>query len=127
MLNLFGSTSSVSYQFLVLESPLFQVIFMKNHAKNPLFEGLFYNLKGLELFSKTNFVSSWVSEGLKFDRICILCYPFGFWHRLFVPTPLRLQDLHILIITHSFPKIFGIESMHIVFYQTHISGNTRMN
>ena len=65
MLNIFASSSSVSCQFLVLESPLFQVIFMKNHAKNPLFEGLCYNLKGLELFSKTNFESSWVSEGLK--------------------------------------------------------------
>ena len=65
MLNLFGSTSSVSYQFLVLKGPLFKVFFMKNHAKNPLFEGLCYNLKGLELFSKTNFESSWASEGLK--------------------------------------------------------------
>ena len=45
MLNLFGSSSSVSCQFLVLESPLFQVISMKNQAKNPLFEGLCYNLK----------------------------------------------------------------------------------
>ena len=49
MLNLFGSISSVSYQFLVLESPFIQVIFMKKYAKNPLFEGLCYNLKGLEL------------------------------------------------------------------------------
>ena len=65
MLNYFGSSSSVSCQFLVLESPLFQVIFMKNHTKNPLFECLCYNLKGLELFSKTNFESSWASEGLK--------------------------------------------------------------
>ena len=65
MLNLFGSISSVSYQFLVLESPFIQVIFMKKHAKNPLFEGLCYNLKGLELFSKTNFESSCVSEELK--------------------------------------------------------------
>ena len=65
MLNLFGSISSVSYQFLVLESPFIQVIFMKEHAKNPLFEGLCYNLKGLELSSKMNFESSLVSEGLK--------------------------------------------------------------
>ena len=64
MLNIFGSTSSVSNQFLVLESSLFQVIFMKNNAKNPLYEGLCYNFKGLELFSKTNF-ESLVSEGLK--------------------------------------------------------------
>ena len=65
MLNLFGSISSVTYQFLVLVSPFIQVIFMKKYAKNPLFEGLCYNLKGLELFSKTNFESSCVSEGLK--------------------------------------------------------------
>ena len=65
MLNLFGSISSVSYQFLVLESPFIQVIFMKKDAKNPLFEGMCYNLKGLKLFSKTNFESSCVSEGLK--------------------------------------------------------------
>ena len=44
MLNLFSSSSSVSCQFLVLESPLFQVIFMKNYVKNSLFEGL----KGVE-------------------------------------------------------------------------------
>ena len=65
MLNLFGNMSCVSYQFLVLESPLFQVIFMKDHTKNPLFEPLCYNHKGLELFSKMNFESSLVSEGLK--------------------------------------------------------------
>ena len=90
MLNRFGSTSSVSCQFLVLESSLFQVIFMKNQAKNPIFEGLCYNLKGLEFFSKTNFESSWVSEGLKIYRICILCYPFGFWHQLFCPSPFKI-------------------------------------
>ena len=77
MLNLFGSTSSVSYQFLVLESPLFQAIFMKNHAENPLFEGLCYNHKGLELFSKTNFESSWAFKGLK---ICnIMYFMLSFW------------------------------------------------
>ena len=65
MLNLFGNNLSISYQFLVLESPFIQVIFMKKHTKNPLFEGLFYNLKGMELFSKTNFESSRKSEGLK--------------------------------------------------------------
>ena len=46
MLSLFGSISFVSYQFLVLEGPFIQVIFMKKHTKNPLFEGLCYNLKG---------------------------------------------------------------------------------
>ena len=65
MLNLIGSISSVSYQFLVLESPFIRAIFMKKHAENPLFEGLCYYLRGLELFSKTNFETSWVSEGLK--------------------------------------------------------------
>ena len=65
MLNLFGSISSVSYQCLVLGIPFIQVIFLKKHAKNPLSEGLCYNLKELELFSNTKFESSWVSEGLK--------------------------------------------------------------
>ena len=65
MLNLFGSISSVPYQFLVLESPFIQEIFMKKLAKNPLFEGLCYNLKGIDLFSKTNFESSCMSERLK--------------------------------------------------------------
>ena len=78
MLNLFGSSSSVSCQFLVLESPLFQVIFMKNHAKNPLFEGLCYNHKGLELFLKTNFESSFASEGLKICKIMYFLLPFWF-------------------------------------------------
>ena len=50
MLNLFGSSSSVSCQFLVVESPLIQVIFMIKYAKNLLFEGLCFNLKGLKLF-----------------------------------------------------------------------------
>ena len=71
MQNLFGSSPSVSYQFLVLESPLIQVIFMKKYNKNPLFEGLCYNLKGLELFSKTNFESSWAFDWLK---ICNIVY-----------------------------------------------------
>ena len=61
--------SSVWCQVLVLVSPFFQVIFMKNHAKNPLFEGLCYNNKGLELFSKTNFESSWAFEGPKICKI----------------------------------------------------------
>ena len=65
MLDLFGTISSVSYQFLVLGIPFIQVIFMKKHVENPLFEGLCYNLKGLELFSKTNCESSWVPKGLK--------------------------------------------------------------
>ena len=65
MLNFFGSISYISYQFYVLESPFIQVIFKKKHTKNPLFERLCYNLKGLELFSKKNFESSCVSEELK--------------------------------------------------------------
>ena len=89
MLNLFGSISSLTYQFLVLESPLIQVIFMKKHAKNPLFEGLCYNLKGLELFSQMNFESSWVFEGLK-----IFSSPFNI--RKFCHTYLDLwsYDIH---------------------------------
>ena len=66
MLNLFGSILSVLYQYLVLKIPFIQVIFMKKHAENPVFEGLCYNLKGLELFSKTIFESSLVSGRLKF-------------------------------------------------------------
>ena len=89
-----GSTSSVSCQFLVLESPFIQVIFMKKHTKNPLFEGLYYNLEGLELYSKINFESSWVSEGLKIDRICILCYPFGLF---FCPPPLSRRTKSIML------------------------------
>ena len=88
MLNLFCSTSSVSYQFLILESSLFQVIFMRNHTKIPFFEGLCYNHKGLELFSKTNFESSLASEGL---TICkILCYPFGL---IFCPSPFKVEQI----------------------------------
>ena len=89
MLNLFGSISSVLYQFLVIESPFIQVIFMKKQAKNPLFEGLCYNLKGLELFSKTNLNLPGCLKGWKFDRICILWYHFGFWNWLFCPSPFK--------------------------------------
>ena len=78
MLNLFSSSQSVSCQFLVLDSSLFQVIFMKNHSKNPLFEGLCYNLKGLELLSKMNFESSWVSEGLKICKTMYFLLSFWF-------------------------------------------------
>ena len=88
MLNLFGSISSVSYQFLVLKSPFIQVIFMKKHAKNPLFEGLCYNLKGLELFSKTNFESSWAFEGLKICKTMYFVLPFWFLASTFLSLPL---------------------------------------
>ena len=84
MLNLFSSSSS--------ESPLFQVIFMKNHAENPLFEGLCYNHKGFELFSKTNFESSWAFEWLKICNIMYFVLPFWFLASTFlVPTPLSLK------------------------------------
>ena len=44
--------------FWSLKVPLFQVIFMNIPVKNPLLVGLSYNLKGFELFSKTNCESS---------------------------------------------------------------------
>ena len=86
MLYHFGSISSVSYQFLVLESPFIQ--------------GLCYNLKGLELFSKTNFESSCASEGLKICTwLWILCYPFGL---VFCPSPsneeMKQISFHYLIL-----------------------------
>ena len=96
MLNLFGNSISVSYQFLVLESPLFQVIFMKNHAKNPLFEGLCYDHKELELFSRTNFESSWAFEGLKICKITYFVFLFWFLASTFlVPTPLNTANVFI--------------------------------
>jgi len=70
--------------YLFGASPFFQVIFMKNHVKNPLFEGLCYNHKGFELF--LNLLGH--LRGWKFDRLCILCYPFRFCHRLFWSLPL---------------------------------------
>ena len=47
---LFDETFSISSSVLCLESPLFQVIFMKNHIKIPLFEGLYYTYEGLSSF-----------------------------------------------------------------------------
>ena len=62
---------------------------MKSHNKNPLFEGLCYNHKGFELFSKANFESSWEFEGLKSDHIKYFLLPFRFLASTFlVPTPL---------------------------------------
>ena len=91
MLNLFGSISSVLYHFLVLESPFIQVIFMKEHINNLLFVGLCYNLKGLGLFSKTNFESSWAFEGLKICKIMYFVLPFWLLALTFlVPTPLSI-------------------------------------
>ena len=93
MLNLFGSTSSVSCQFLVFESPFIQVIFMKKHAKNPLFEGLCSNLKGLELFYKTNFesiLSVWRAETLIEYVFCATLLVSGI--DFFVPPPLRKEE-----------------------------------
>ena len=81
MLNLFGSISSVSYQFLVLESPFIQVIFMKKHVKIPLFEGLCYILKGFELFSKANFES--LIE-------CVFRATLLIW--FLIPPPLRILE-----------------------------------
>ena len=98
MLNFFGISSSVSYQFLVLESPLFQVIFMQNHAENPLCEGLCYNHKEFELFSKTNFESSWAFEWLKICRIMYFVLSFWFLASTFlVPTSLITNSVAILI------------------------------
>ena len=88
MLNLCGSSSSASYQFLVFESSLFQVNFYEKTHQNSLFEGLFYNHKGFELFSKTNFYLPERLRGWKFVRLL----PFWFLASTFlVPTPLRAQ------------------------------------
>ena len=43
-------------------------------------------LKGLELFSKTNFESSWASEGLKICKTMYFVLPFWFG---FSPSPLN--------------------------------------
>ena len=59
MLNLFSSSSFVSCQFLVLESPLSQVIFLKNCNKIPNLKAFSYDHKGFELFSKMSLESSW--------------------------------------------------------------------
>ena len=105
MLNHFGSSSSVSYQILVIESPFIQVIFMKKHTKNPLFEGLCYNLKGLELFSKTNFESSWVSEGLKIWWNMYFVLPFWFLaSTFFVPSPLNRETYTVKHTCKLFPS-----------------------
>ena len=105
MLNLCGSSSSASYQFLVFESPLFQVIFMKNHAKNSLFEGLCH--KGLELFSKTNFESSWAFEGLK------ICKSMYFVHRL-LQIGNQWATFFLSIKTTYLPKISGEQCTHTI-------------
>ena len=105
MLNRFGSSSSVSCQFLVLKSPIFQVIFMKNHTKNPLFEGLCYNHKGLELFSKTNFESSWAFEGLSICNIIYFVLPFWFLaSTIFVPSPLNRETYTVKHTCKLFPS-----------------------
>ena len=66
---------------------------MKNHVEFPLFEGLCYNLKGLELFSKMNFESSWVLRGENLiDYVfcaTILVSDINF----FVPPPLTSEFL----------------------------------
>ena len=92
MLNRFGSSSSVSCQFLVVESPLIQVIFMIKHAKNLLFEGLCFNLKGLKLFSKTNFwifLGVWRAENLIEYVFCATLLVSGI--DPFVPPPLKVD------------------------------------
>ena len=87
MLNFFGSISSIPYQFLVLESPFIKVIFMKNTSKIPYLKAcLIINCKGLELFSKTNFESCWVSEGLK---ICKTMYFVLSFCLVFCPCPFK--------------------------------------
>ena len=67
MLDHFVSTSSVSCQSLVLESPLFQVIFMKNYAENPLFDGHVTIIRDHSFF-----------KNLLFSGIDFFCpYPFN--------------------------------------------------
>ena len=108
-MNWFGGSYSVSYQFLILKSPFIQVIFIKStkHTKNPLFEGLYYNLKGLGPFSKTNFEFFWVSEGLKICQNMYFCYPIGFLHRLFYPYPFQLVFKYLVCSIYHCCQQFG--------------------
>ena len=57
--------------------------------QNPSFEGKCYDLKGLELFSKTNFESSLASEGLKICKI--MYFMLSFWFD-FLPLPPKQID-----------------------------------
>ena len=98
-MNWFGSSTSVSYQFLVLKSPFIQVIFMKKHTKNPSFEGLCFNLRGLGSF--LNF--SGCLKGWKFVGICIFCYPFGFLH----PYPFKSVFKYLLCSIYNCCQQFG--------------------
>ena len=90
----------VSFWFLKVPS------FMKKHTKNPLFEDLCYNLTGLELFSKMNFESSWVSEGLKIWKNMYFVLPYWF---------LASTLLSLLYKTKNEIKITNLQHSHIVW------------
>ena len=64
-------------------------VFTPKSLQNPSFEGKCYDLKGLELFSKTNFESSLASEGLKICKI--MYFMLSFWFD-FLPLPPKQID-----------------------------------
>ena len=48
-------------------------------------------------------------KGWKFDRIFILCYPFGFWHELFfVPPPFSIETYTVKHPCKLFPSCLGV-------------------
>ena len=66
--------------FLVLESPLFHVIFMKNHVKNPLFD--FFQTK-LWIF-----LGTWGTENLSDYVFCVTFLVYGM--NFFGPYPFKV-------------------------------------
>ena len=86
-MNLPDSSSSVSCQFLILEIPLYQVIFFKTISKLAPLKACVkkWSIWAL-LKKKSNFSRHF--KGWKFIRLCILCYIFVFLHQLFLSLPL---------------------------------------
>ena len=73
--------------------------FIKNHLNEgikALFKNEFLNLPGC-------------LKGWKFERICILCYPIGFWHWPFYPSPFKYYK------TKNEIKITNLQHSHIVW------------
>jgi len=84
--------------FWFLKVPSFKWFLWKSTSKFPYLKACVIILRDLSSFQTRILNLPGCLNGWKFDRICILCYPFGFWHRPFCPSPFN-HYLNILTIT----------------------------
>ena len=75
--------------FWLLKVPSFKWFLWKSTPKIPYLKACVIILRDWSSFQKRILNLPGCLRGWKFDRICILCYPFSFWHRPFCPSPFK--------------------------------------